>query len=114
MYYTRILSLIRWKSFVFTNQSTKTAKLFHLDRFPLYGVTTIIIIYVCLLYTIVYVGNEGDVGNNGDEDTGGSRSNVAAIAATTSSISVLMIIVAAIVAIILLQYWFRHHSSNGK
>ena len=66
------------------------------------------IMYVCLIYTIVYVVGDGD------EDTGSSRSNVAAIAATTSSVGVLMIIVAAIVATFLLHYWSRHRRSNGQ
>ena len=30
--------LFRWKSFTFTDQSTKTKKLFHLERFTIYSI----------------------------------------------------------------------------
>ena len=66
------------------------------------------IMYVCLIYTIAYVGNDGD------EDTGSSRSNAPAIAAaTTSGIVVLLVIVTAIVMITLLYRYCRRRRSKG-
>ena len=78
-----------------------------LNLSPICTITKIMINYLYLICTIVYVVN------NEDEGTGSSTSNVA-IATAGGGISILMVIAAAIVIIILLYYCSRGRRSKCK